>query len=140
MNYSSLAKVAGLTAIFLFLVSCQASPSPTTNSPTETAPATSTPEPMPTPDPQVISPANAGQLVLKSVNMGMASSSDPTYSSDGKWLFVASSTGTYAFDTVSYKGVSLLAPMPFSTLSPDGKSLAIGSVDGIVRLYGIDGK
>jgi WD40 repeat protein len=107
------------TLLLIFLVSCQAGTHTTIPSPTATVTTTLSPTPTltPTPDPEIISPENASQLVLKFMNMGTAIG-EPTYSPDGKWLYQESTVGTYAFDTVSYQDVHLLASSPVATPSP----------------------
>ncbi|HEX2993350.1 MAG TPA: hypothetical protein VHP14_00910 [Anaerolineales bacterium] len=74
-------------------------------------------------DPQVISADNASQLVLKLMNMGTAYSS--VHSQDGKWLYISSNTGVYAYDLASHKDIHLLSPIPFVTaISPNEKFVA----------------
>ena len=105
----------------IFLVACQAQ-TPTIT-PVPTATATITPSPIPTPDPEIISPENASQLVLKFMNMGTAQGF-PIFSPDGKWLYQKSTVGTFAFDTVSYQDVHLLASTPAEMLIPDAQTFS----------------
>lgn len=46
------------------------------------------------------------------------------YSQDGKWLYMSSNLGVYAYDTASYKNIRLVSSIPYGTLSPDGKFVA----------------
>jgi hypothetical protein len=109
----------------ILLVACQTQTPPVIPAPTVTATIIPSPSPSPTatPDPEIISPENASQLVLKFMNMGTARSF-PTFSSDGKWLYQKSTAGTYAFDTISYQDVHLLATTPTELLLPDAQTFS----------------
>lgn len=107
----------------IFLIACQAQTPTVIPSPTATAAITPSPSATstPTPDPEIISPENASQLVLKFINMGKAQGS-PVFSLDGKWLYQKSTAGTYAFDTISYQDVHLLASTPAQMLIPNAQT------------------
>src|SRR5687767_1150084 len=119
MRFSLFTKTTIL--LLIFLISCQAETP--TNMPSPTATATITSSPTSTPDPEIISPENASQLVGKFINMGTAYES-PIYSPDGKWLYQASTVGTFAYDTVSYQDVHLLESSPLATPSPSTQKLS----------------
>ena len=100
------------------------------------APPISTPislPPTPTPDLGLITPENVNRLFeIKQLGMGEALGT-PLYSPDGKWLFQATTSGVFVFDTTSYTNRLLT---PYSTLafedriidlSPDGKTLVMGN-------------
>lgn len=119
--------------IFLCLVlaACAVKPPQTpTLTPTSLAPE---PTPTSTPDPGIITPETVNQLVqIKQFGMGEAAGS-PLYSPDGKWLFQATTTGVFVFDTGSYANSRLLIPFTnmfnqdgVISLSPDGKTLVFG--------------
>ena len=123
MSSSSFSKFAILG--LLVLVSC-----------TTQAPQISTPislPPTPTPDLGLITPENVNRLFeIKQLGMGEAFGS-PLYSPDGKWLFQATTSGVFVFDTTSYAN-RLLTPystLPFEDrimdLSSDGKTLVVGN-------------
>lgn len=151
--------IVGLMAVSMILSACvqaetmdtptssPAAPLPPTATPRVTPSPTSTPEP----DPQIISPANADQVVLLGyLNKGAAIGA-PVYSPDGKWLFQASTTGIYRYDTATYSQVTLLAYLPrsethssgYMSLSPDGKVLQLRSgelvsVDGGYKSFDLE--
>lgn len=151
--------IVGLMAVSMILSACvqaetmdtptssPAAPLPPTATPRVTPSPTSTPEP----DPQIISPANADQVVLLGyLNKGAAIGA-PIYSPDGKWLFQASTTGIYRYDTATYSQVTLLAYLPrsethssgYMSLSPDGKVLQLRSgelvsVDGGYKSFDLE--
>jgi WD40 repeat protein len=145
-------QIAGLfLAVLMTLSACvqAANMDPPTNSPaaplspTFTPRVTPSPTSTPEPDPQIISPANADQVVLLGyLNKGGAIGA-PIYSPDGKWLFQASTTGIYRYDTATYSQVTLLAYLPrpetyssgYMSLSPDGKVLQLQSGE----LVSVDG-
>lgn len=147
---------AGLLLAAMFLISCDQFANsgtpivqPNTLTPLIATP-TASPIPEPTSDPQIISPANANQLVLLNyLNKGGAYGA-PLYSQDGKWLFQASTEGIYKYDTLSYSKVALLASIPATeyynpsmTISPDGKTLGtesgeLISVDGGQKMFELD--
>ena len=107
----------------ILLIACQAQRPTEIPLPTATAAITASPSPTSTPtsDPEIISPENAGQLVLKFMNMGTAHGF-PEFSRDGKWLFQESTVGTFAFDTDSYQDVHLLASTPTERQLPDAQT------------------
>ena len=78
--------------------------------------------PTATPDPEIIAPQNASQLVLKLMNIGKVAENS-AYSPNGKWLYMPSYTGVYAYDTASYKNIHLVSNSPYGTFSPSGKIL-----------------
>lgn len=112
--------------LLLVLSACQPQIPPTAILPT--VPPTSTP------DSGIISPENVERLAqIKQLGMGEAFGA-PIYSPDGKWLYQATTTGVFVFDTVSYANIGLLAENSASpyedvniALSPDGKILASGN-------------
>lgn len=99
------------------------------------------PTPTPTPDPEVISLANANQLVLKLMSMG-GMSGPVAYSPDGKWLYLPTNTGVYAYDTTSYKNVHLAFSSPGGTFSPNGTIFMRGNdlflTEGMQQLPALD--
>lgn len=152
--------IAGLLmAVLMILSACvQAESLDTpTSSPAAHLPPTATPRvtPSPTstpePDPQIISPANADQVVLLGyLNKGAAIGA-PVYSPDGKWLFLASTAGVYRYDTATYSQVTLLAYLPSASIynsgsmsfSPDEKFLQLWngklvSVDGGYKSFDLE--
>jgi len=143
MNSASVSRCA--IFLSLLLAACQPQTPPTAT------PAGVTVAPTPTADLGVITPENADRLTQqKQLGMGQALDT-PLFSPDGKWLFQATTTGVFAFDTASYTGGRLLAPystLPFydkiMDLSPDGKTLVMGSdlvaVDSGKRLSSPDAK
>jgi WD40 repeat protein len=128
MKLSSFSKLSIL--LLLALAACAGKPSPT-STPTRTAPAL---VPTPTSEAGIIEPENAQRLFLvEQLSMGAAIGS-PMFSPDGKWLYQATTSGVFVFDTSSYANSRLL--VPYSTteyedlivgLSPDGKTLAMGN-------------
>jgi WD40 repeat protein len=139
--------------LLIFLVSCQTQAPAAINSQTVSAPATLaasaispvtvTPiHPTSTSEPAVISPDNASQLILKSMNLG--EDVGPTnYSPDGKWLYIRSNTGIYAYKTAAYKDIHQISSIPWGMLSPDGKVVVKGgdslfSADGNQKLFDLE--
>lgn len=118
--------------LLLFVLAACAGKVPQTTTLTSVAPE-STPTPTPTPDPGIITPENAKRLIqIKQLGMGTAIGS-PIYSSDGKWLYQATTSGVFVFDTVAYAS-RLLTPYSalqyvdqIFDLASDGKTLAIGN-------------
>lgn len=123
MSSSSFSKFAILGLIILVACATQA---PQTQAPTSLPPT-------PTPDLGLITPENVNRLFeIKQLGMGEAFGT-PLYSPDGKWLFQATTSGVFVFDTTSYANRLLT---PYSTLafedqiidlSPDGKTLVMGN-------------
>ncbi len=118
MNLPSFSKLT--ISLLLVLVACttQATPSTPTILP-----------PSPTPDLEIITPENVDRLIqVKQLGVGLVCGS-PHFSSDGKWVYQATTTGVFAFDTKTYEGHRLIS----STIayncsvdvSPDGKLLAV---------------
>lgn len=95
--------------LVIFLAACQSTtalPQPTAEpspSATATAAASSTPLPTDTPQTRIIQAENAAQLKpLYTLGKGILSS-EPSYSPDGKWLGVPTSSGLYLYDTTNYQ-------------------------------------
>ena len=59
--------------------------------------------------------------------LGKGSVEEVLYSPDGARLAVATSIGTWLYDTTTYRAVALLAGVTRPMFSPDGKTLANGS-------------
>jgi WD40 repeat protein len=89
---------------------------------TEAIKTQTAPTPTAAPDPEVISLANARGLVLKLMSVGEAFG-NAAYSPDGKWLYVPTFTGMYAYDTTSYQNVHSVSGIPAGAFSPSGKIL-----------------
>ena len=107
----------------IFLIACQAETPTAIPAPTATATITLSPSPTPTPNPEIISPENASQLVMKFMNMGKAQGF-PRFSPNGKWLYHDSTVGTFAFDTMNFQDVHLLASTPAEMLIPDAQTFS----------------
>lgn len=125
----------------LFLVACEPQIP-------QTSPPASLP-PTPTPDSGIITPENIDRLVqIKQLGMGEAIGS-PLYSQDGEWIFQATTTGAYIFETTSQANARQLvsyATIPSDNkimdVSPDGKILAIGDdlieIDSGQKLFNME--
>jgi WD40 repeat protein len=142
---------AFLGFMVLVLAACTGAYTPTIPTNPVFIPTPTSPVPIPTstPDPGIISPENVARLVqIKQIGMGQAIGS-PVFSSDGKWLYQATRTGVFAFDTSSYTTSRLVASYSgysyngqLMALSPDGKTLALGNdlvqVDNGQKLDSLD--
>jgi len=95
-----------------------------------------------TPVPQpaaAISASNAGR-VTQLARWGKGSIAEIVWSAGGNHLAVASSIGIYFYDAQTLQEIRFIettAPVWSVAFSPDGQTLASGSHDGTVRLWGV---
>jgi len=137
MKLSLFTKATILLAILL--AACQTGTPRVVSSPITSIPETSregtltqvsaTPVfPTSTPEPEKVSP------VLRLINLGETIGS-ARYSTDGKWLYVSSTTGVYGYDTTSYRDIRQISSIPRGKLSPDGKIIVTWNG---TSLYAVD--